>query len=229
MAIRLGAPVLIAAALLTSSAARAQTIPTINLTPPAPSRWDAGGYVTWLGVNKEPVAASWDEWYAAASFSASGGYYVTRALKAELDLETTTRGRVSGQAEPMALPGLPLPIFASREHYFQTTSATAGVVYQFFENRWFHPFLGVGVAGVREAHHSEVARDLRFSPLDPRTPLNLPLDDVKRIRLRARPIVSGGFKAYTTERAFVRVDVRASPSAERLEHIGVRIGVGIDF
>src|SRR5688572_32440149 len=82
---------LVLAACLTTSLAAAQDAPTVVLSPADPSRWDAAVHVGWLGENKSEIAPNWNQWYDAASFGASAGYYWTPHLKLDVELGTTTK------------------------------------------------------------------------------------------------------------------------------------------
>jgi hypothetical protein len=54
-------------------------------------------------------------------------------------------------------------------------------------------------------------------------------DTFERTTTNVRPFAAAGFKAYVTERAFVRSDMRVSASSDRAEFVVWRAGVGFDF
>jgi hypothetical protein len=221
------AAVILAAAFF--SAARADAQSTITLTPPDPARWDAAGQVGWLGVNKSDVIESdWNHWYDTAAFSVSGGYYWTPHLKAEAAVATAMRADVNSY-ETVFLPGEPYPPVRSRQHYFKSSSVAAGVSYQFLENSWFHPFVGTGVEVTHEAMRTFTSQAF-FSGRDGRPPVLLPAQTTGwEATVSARPFVTGGFKWYVSERAFIRSDVRSSFSSRGGESVVWRAGVGFDF
>ena len=215
-------------ALVTASHASAQDRPVIALSPPDPARWDVATHVGWVGGNKSEIAPDWNDWYDTASIDVSGGYYWTRHLKLELDVSTTAAADMFVD-ERVLLPGDSFPYFRQREHTFRTTSATAGIAYQFFENSWFHPFVGVGVAVVHESEHTGVAQPLVFFR-DPQTRVVLPQPDpFDRESTHAHPFAMLGFKAYVSEHAFIRTDLRVSASTRQAERAALRVGVGFDF
>ncbi len=217
--------VLLAAALLAARPAAAQDSPIVSLVAEDAARWDAAGFAGWRAGNKSDIAPDWDDWYDAASFGGSVGYYWTRHLKVELDASTTTEGGVFIQ-EQIPVPGQPFPVFRYGEHLFRSTSLSAGALFQFGENAWFHPFLGGGLELVRERSRLEIQQQI---PCDRGcAPFPLPADE--SISYRGLPFVTAGFKWYMTERAFVRSDIRTAFSRDDgVDAITWRIGIGADF
>jgi hypothetical protein len=213
---------LVLAACLTTSFAAAQDAPTLVLSPADPSRWDAAVHVGWFGGNKSEIAPDWDDWYDAASFGVSAGYYWTPHLKLDVELGTTTSGGIFVQEYGFFGSG---PYVQSREHTFRTTSLAGGVSYQFFENQRFHPFVGGGLAVVRERER------LLLSLPVPRPPgvIPEPADAFEETSLSARPFAVIGFKAYASERVFFRSDVQVTGSRQHVESVSWRAGVGFDF
>jgi hypothetical protein len=203
------------------SPAAAQDQLVTTFVPESERHWDAAGLVGWRGVNKSDVASDWNDWYDVAVFSASAGRYFTPHVKIDLDLSTTTTGRVFGQ-DLLALPG-PAPYYRLREYRLRRTTAAAALAYQFFENRWVHPFLGIGIEGVREAERLEVQL---LPPIGLRAPIPIP---ETRVRYSARPFVTGGVKWYVSERAFIRSDILSTFTSNGAESAVWRVGVGVDF
>lgn len=224
---RLPAAVVLAAVISAAAPAAAQNRPVISLIPENPARWDVSGQVGWLGGNKSEIGPPWDEWYEAASFGASLGYYWTPHVKLELEVLTSTEGSLLTQ-EPISLPGQPFPIFFSREHIFRSTGVAGGLGYQFLENAWFHPFVAGGLEVARETVRTRTPPQFlsgRFGPLE-----ELPGEATEReTSYSARPYLAAGFKWYVSERAFIRSDIRTSISSSRAESVGWRGGVGFDF
>jgi hypothetical protein len=215
-------------ALIIAPPAAAQETSLITLRPADPDRWDFATQVGWFGGNKSDIAPDWNNWYDAASFDVSGGYYWSPHLKFEVGVSTTAQGTLFVQQQVEVFPGA-LPYFRSQEHRFRATSVGAGLIYQFFQNSWFHPFVGGGVAVVHEAERAQVSqptvffRDAQTRVVVPPTP---PID---RESTSARPFASLGFKAYVSPRAFIRTDLRVAASRERAESVEWRAGVGFDF
>lgn len=215
-----------ALALCIASSAGAQGQPVVSLVPDTLPRWDVSGHVGWLGVNKSEIAPDWNEWYDAGSFGASAGFHWTHNLKIELDVSTTTEATVFVQ-EQIFVPGEPTPFLRVGEHEFRSTSVGGALVYQFFENRWFHPFLGAGIDVTRE----NARNNLRWQPQCVRAPCTpfAPLPVETSVTHLTRPFAIGGFKWYVSERAFIRSDIRTSFSSDGAEAVTWRGGIGVDF
>ncbi len=211
--------------LLTASGAFAQDRPAISLKPTDAPRWDAAMHVGWFSSNKSELAPDWNDWYDVASYDVSGGFYWTPHLKIELDVARTTTGDIYVDEPPQ--PGV--PYYRSREHRFTTTTAAAGVSYQFFENAWFHPFAGGGFVAIDE---HERAGDTQPTVIfrDAQTPIVLPQPPhIDRSLTSVHPFVTAGFKLYVAERAFLRTDVRVVAGSGRTEAAVWRGGFGFDF
>ena len=219
--------VAVASCLTASISAAQEPTPAVTLLPASASRWDVSAHVVWLGERRPDPSIRWDQWFNVASGGGLVGYYWTPHLKTEFDISTSSEGE-RYSVEPIAIPGITTVLPLQRDHEFRVTTASAGVIGQFFDNAWFHPFVGAGVELIREREHIETS--LQFiPPRDPRAP-PLPEFQPETIeRYRARPYAATGFKAYVSERAFIRTDIRTSWSSDGLAALAWRSGVGIDF
>lgn len=197
--------------------APAQTAGGISLLPAEPARWDVSGDVGWLSRNKSDIAPDWNDWYDVPGGGLSVGYYWTPHLKTDVRLAFSGEGRVH-QEERIVIPGAPFPGFRLREHRFRTATLGAGIAYQFFENQWFHPYLGGGLEMLRESHQ-QFAHDRNTGGT---------LDSV-RVSWAARPFAAGGFKWYVNEHGFVRSDLRLSVGSGGVSHVGWTAGIGVDL
>jgi hypothetical protein len=215
------ASALAALVLCNVSLATAQDQLVTTFVPDAQRRWDAAWLVGWRGVDKSEVAPDWNEWYDVAAFSASAGRYLTPHLKIDLDVSTTSTGRVYSQ-ELFGNPG-PLAYYQLQSYGFRRTSVAPSLVYQFFENRWVHPFLGAGIEGIRETARLDVQL---LPPFGPRP--SVPTRET-HVRYSAQPFITGGVKFYVSERAFIRTDILSTFSSGGAESAVWRIGAGVDF
>jgi hypothetical protein len=212
---------------LSASAAAAQEPPPILSTAPARfARWDVSGHVTWRGERRPADdIVQWDRWFGVAAGGGSVGYYWTSHLKMELDLSASNEGDHSTFVT-IAIPGQTAPLFVQRDHETRFTTASAGLVGQFFENVWFHPFVNAGFELVREREHIETVPP----PVPPRGPTFTPTPASEtRVRYSGRPYAGAGFKAYISERTFFRTEIRTTWSSEGLSSLGWRSGIGVDF
>lgn len=215
----------LAASLTTTLAGAQELTPALTLLPATPSRWDVAAHVTWLGERHANQPFQWDRWVNVAAGGGSLGYYWTTHLKAEIDLATSTMDQIYS-VEPIAIPGTNTLLPLQRSHEFRVTTASAGLAGQFFENTWFHPFVGAGLELARERQHVETTVPI----VPPRTPAPpIATADETIVRLTARPYVATGFKVYVSERAFIRSDVRTSWSTDGLAALAWHNGVGFDF
>lgn len=229
MTSRSRAALFLATALFLVSHAEAQQGATVSLSPDSPDRWDAAAQVGWLGVNKSDIVQTgWGDWYDTGTFGVSAGYYWTRHLKTELDVAIAAESDISTY-DSLVLPGELYPYPRPRRHFFRSSTYSGAVSYQFFENSWFHPFLGAGVDVARESSRTDVGQ--QFVPgRDGRPPQLFPAETIPwHTEVKARPFAAGGFKVYVSERAFIRADFRTSFSSKGGESAQWRAGVGFDF
>ena len=189
-------------------------------------QWDSAGQLALLNRNKADLGGS-DQWYSVAAIDGSVGHYWTPHMKLELDVGTAAQGEIDG-AEPTAAPALPFPFPRYREHKLRETTVGATAMYQFFENQWVHPFVGVGAELVHERHVAAglPATNIAFAMTPVRLPAVAPVDAVS---YSVRPLVTGGFKFYVTPHAFIRTDVRASLAGDFPAALRWRGGLGFDF
>lgn len=195
--------------------------PPVSLTPADASRWDVTGQFTWLGERRPHEAFFSSGWFKVVSGTGSVGYYWTPHLKAELDVSASGEGE-SYSIEQIAIPGSNSSLYLQREHRVRLTTLSAGLHRQFFENTWFHPFIGGGIELLRE-------REVIETPI-PRAPVPVQAPETeRRLRYDVRPFVLAGFKAYVSERTFIRADFRTAWNTDGLAGRAWRTGVGLDF
>src|SRR6185295_13480977 len=92
-------------------------------------------------------------------------------------------------------------------------------LYQFGRNAMFHPFAGIGVDIDRE--RDDITRITQTGRLSTQI-------QVTEHELHTRPFVTTGFKAYFSERAFFRTEVKVAFS-DRVEQVTWKSGLGVDF
>ena len=212
---------LAAFACLCASPVFAQTGPSVTLQPQNPRRWDAAFQFGWRGVDRSDTAPEWNSWYDVGSVGGSVGYYLTAHVKVDLDIAGTSQGRVySYPVSPVARP---------QQDEFRATTFNGTVSYQFFDNTWFHPFVGAGFDVVRESARVRLPQYIFWpAPSAPIVPVPEQVSDWDSF-VTVHPATTAGFKWYVTERAFVRSDVRWAFSSKRAESFTWRGGVGFDF
>lgn len=225
----------VSAALLTfvlagASTASAQTGTAISLVPVDGARFDVAAHVGRQSVNRHGADQSWDRWYESASVALAAGYLWTPHLKTEVDVTRAGEARMS-IPEMIPVPGQAYPYTRSRQHTFTTTTASGGVVYQFFENAWFHPFVGAGVSVRHERQRAGAEPGAPEYRIDSRLliPALPARDALATSTVSARPFARTGFKLYVSPRAFVRTDLDLSFSRRGSDAAVWRAGIGVDF
>ena len=204
-----------AAAFFVAGSASAQSRPAIALTPDSPARWDLAAHVGWLAAFTSESDPYGDDSYNAASGGVSLGRHLTPHLKAEIHAAMNGEGTLYRHE---VFPGA-APSFRTIEHHVSAASARAGLLYQFFDNQWFHPYVGGGLEVFREKDRATVL-DGRVGTLT-----SLASD----VSYTAGPFVATGFKWYVTERAFVRAGVQGSFSGRGTTHVTWTAAVGADL
>jgi opacity protein-like surface antigen len=218
-----------AAAAQTPAGAPASASASAAEDEPLP-RWDTTGFLGWRGtrVDEEYNYRRWDSRFA---YGGTLGYYWTTNLKLELEVSATSPSRFDTY-EPHTVGGLAYPVFVRSDHRNVTASFGGLVIYQFFENASFHPFIGGGVAvqTIRERIDTE-----RQSQTISRAPNVFEVIVISEAQTEhhdqtdALGQIVSGFKAYPNERWFFRTDVQWSAGAGRFRDITWRLGVGVDF
>jgi len=182
-------------------------------------RWDVAGQLALLNRNKTELGSRWDHWYEAPLIQGSAGHYWTPHLKTELEIATSGQGTIGVEED-----------LRYREHMLRESTLGATAVYQFLDNKWVHPFVGAGLEVARERHVAEsLPSSMQRFPTTALPPALRPVPAIDNISYSVRPVLTGGFKFYVSQRAFVRTEVRTSFSTDRPLAIQWRGGVGIDF
>jgi hypothetical protein len=196
---------------------------TVLLSDPAPPSWDVTGHMAWLTVDNGPGSSSWNRWYDVASVGASAGRFFGRHLKLEFDVATSASADLYVD-RTFTLPTQPYPIYYAQRQEFRMTTLSGGASYQFLDNRWFHPVVGVGLEAARET------RTIDADVLGAVPPAAIPVDPPgTTVSWRNRPFTAIGFKWFVSERAFVRSDVRTTFDSGGLAQLSWRTGFGVDF
>ena len=205
----------VATALLVTGSASAQTPPVISLTPASPLRWDIAAHIGWLMARTPDPGVYGNDIYNVGLGGVTLGQYLAPHLKAEAHIAFHGEGRLYREE---FLPNT-MPPFRASEHHIRTAATGAGLHYQFFDNQWFHPYLGGGVELLREED--------RVLVIDSRPGAPRPVST--GVTYSPRPFVATGFKLYVTERAFVRAGVQGSFSSRDATHVAWTLGVGADL
>lgn len=214
----------------TAAAQTTGTPPAAAADEPLP-RFDTTGFVGWRGTKVDDTVYGSSQWDARFVYGGTLGYYWTTNLKLEIDLSATTPSNYETY-EPHTIEGLGYPLFIRTDHRITTVSFGGLVIYQFFENVAFHPFVGAGagVAAIRERVITP-----RQSQVISRAPNVFDVVVIAEEQLSRHDRSEGfgqvivGFKSYPGERLFFRSDVLWSARSGRSHEITWRLGFGVDF
>jgi hypothetical protein len=206
-----------------SAAAAAEPLP----------RWDTTGFFGWRGTRRiEPTDYNPSRWDSRFVYGGAAGYYWTPNLKLEAEFEATAPSTYDTYASHQ-VPGAAYPFFIRSEHRATTASLGGSVIYQFFENVSFHPFVGGGARWMAIRERITTARQTQVISRGPNGPYDVVVISEEQSRQRddseALGQIIAGFKAYPGERVFFRSDVRWAVGAKRLHDLTWRLGVGVDF
>jgi hypothetical protein len=197
---------------------------------PAPylGKWDVTGSIGWHLRQIDNVLYHVQDSSLYAGLAV--GHYWTENLKTEVDVGNggTARFAVVDTFAPGGLSQY--YIYAYRS--VSDLQVAVGQVYQFFHNAYFHPFVGAGGILHRERRTTERPAQVVPENADqygmPVIFVSIPAATERHTAWRGDAFGLAGFKAYVSQRAFFRADLRVA-GTERLQATNVRVGFGIDF
>ncbi len=210
------------------SAAAAAAQPASDLP-----RWDVSAQTgVFLNRPSDPGSTeSWDQWYSAANVGVSAGRFFTPHLKLEGEATFSNEGE-RYVTRIVQVPGVGVYPVAS-EQMMRTTSASGVVAWQFFENRWVHPFVFAGAAIDVEYERMRTWRQSIYRG-DPRVPGNEVVVATEQLAdlgstTRTRALFGAGAKLYVGPRVYFRPDTRIGVGSRDSVHVSIRLGFGVDF
>ena len=192
------------------------------------TRSDLTGAVSWLNVNKSELSPEhYDDWLnRGALASGTFGWYWTDHLKTEI--EAGLSGRVARHVYKQVTEGTRQTSIESTYH-FATRRIALGQQYQFYRNVWFHPSFTAGVDVTWEEVEQE---DDVLSIFDFQTRqsqfLHQSVEHPAHTDVHVRPFTTVGFKAYMTQKAYFRSDLKMV-FRNGVDEVLLRFGFGVDF
>jgi hypothetical protein len=204
-------PMVLVVLVLVPVAARAE--------PPSPpvARTDVAVSTGWFSADAGARGSCCGTWSAGLFKGVSAGYYWTDHLKTEAGLaDPGHTDFYTYGSERLANGSFQ---YLSEQHHVDATKFSVAQIYQFGHNSTFHPFVTAGIDLDRERDAidgfvpgaSEVVPNHRTE-----------------IALRTRVFAGTGFKAYFSERAFFKGEVRFA-GGRRADQMTWTAGVGIDL
>ena len=189
-------------------------------------RADFSGTLGWFSANQSEIA-SYDQWANRSLIGEVGaGKYWTPHWKTEVLVGASTETDVYG-SHSIVIDGQ--PFYSPSNFTFSTRRLAVTQQYQFGNNQWFHPYLGVGIDGVWEHSARRDQAIYAYDQVGRRSVLVRPERDYPaHTDARAVPAAAAGFKSYITPHAFFRGDLRVTFS-RRPDEVVLRFGFGVDF
>lgn len=217
-------------ALLVSLVLAAPAATASAQTAPEPARWDvhatAGGF--WASTGTEQSLYG-DDWYAEGRYAAAIGRFWAAHLKTEVEFAQAGEGSRYVQAFIREPNGAAYPISVRQFHRVQ--QLTGRVVWQFLENAWVHPYIGVGGTLEIDRRRSFTPEQYRY-PTDPRTApavlINPPQLSGPNFDYHRGLSVSGGAKVFVASRAYLNTGVSVM-QARPATRVSVFAGFGFEF
>jgi opacity protein-like surface antigen len=203
-------PTVLVVLVLVSPAARAEP-------PSAPvARTDVAVSTGWFS-SAGPEQSCCGVWSAGLFKGISAGYYWTDHLKTEAGLADPghTDFYISS-SERLANGSFQ---YLSEQHHVDGTKFSVAQIYQFGHNSTFHPFVTAGIEVDRERDAIDAYVSSSSNTVQNRR---------TEIALRTRAFAGTGFKAYFSERAFFKGEVRFAGGG-RLDQMTWTAGVGVDL
>lgn len=171
---------------------------------------------------REDAPPGYDSWYnSSLSRSLGAGVHWTEHLITAVEAGWTGEGELYGSVQSPSSSGR---VEGFARHTYRGRQLALGQRYQFGHNAWVHPDVAAGalVEWVERGGEIFPYYDNRGGIVEPGGPIT------PTTERRVSAFVSTGLKAYVTERAFIRSDLRLGLTRE-LRHVLVNVGVGIDF
>jgi hypothetical protein len=161
------------------------------------------------------------DWSSSLFKGVGAGYYWTDHLKTEIAVAWPGPTEAYGYFDTRLADGT--RAYGYEEHSYRTLDMSLGQSYQFGRNAVFHPFVGAGLDITRERDRNdrttETSRGLVQSDVTDTTVVH------------ARAFVATGFKAYFSERAFFRGELKVDFGSRSggIDQMAWKAGFGVDF
>ena len=189
-------------------------------------RGDAAGTFGWLAARTGLSSSAGTDWGNSLFGAASTGWHWTDNLKSEIDFGAGTEAH--GYETQQLTSGGRIS-YVPVESRFARRTLGLSQQYQFFHNAWFHPHLAAGANFSWDRRTDEIGPIYAYDEVTRTTRLvELLRTDGPRTTFRIRPFVAVGYKAYLTQRAFFRNDLRVAFQGG-ISETTLRLGFGFDF
>jgi hypothetical protein len=189
-------------------------------------RGDTAVTIGWLAADTHSAELyDRNNWVSSFYTGASGGWHWTDNLKTEVDFGAGTDSRLL-HTEAVSIGGR--STYQTIESRFQRRTIAFSQQYQFFHNVWFHPHVAAGVNVTWQRRRDDPSYTYFFDPITATSRVDPPRAGTERTSWAVNPFIAIGYKAYVSERAFLRNDFRIAFHGGAEETV-LRLGFGIDF
>lgn len=190
--------------------------------------WDFNVSVAQFNANPGRHEATYDDWYSTGRIATSIGYYWSENLKTEIEYANTGEGSIFLQ-EFFRLPnGQVYPLSVEEYHHLQ--QASIRLVWQFFDNRWVHPYLNVGAVLDIDRRTYDVPAS--YYPVDPRgVPPQFVRDQYPSgtvVDYGGGVSYGGGVKFFVSQQAYLNTAMQFT-YGDRFKTASFLAGFGFEF
>lgn len=196
-----------------------------------PPRWDVNINIGTFGARPgESEPPHYNDWYFEGRYAASIGYYWTENLKTELEFAHTGEGTQYVQ-EYVRVPNTGFPYLLSIEKAHRLQQTSLRMVWQFFDNRWVHPYVNAGIVLDVDRNRYHLPQQFYY-PGDPRTnPRVLVRPEFQsgtNRAYRAGFSFGGGSKFYVSPNAYLNTGMQATVGSP-FKTVALLAGFGAEF
>ena len=211
--------VAVAAFIMTAPDASAQLAPAVI-------HGDAAATIGWLAADSHSAGQfDNDNWVNSLFGAGSIGWHWTDNLKTEIDFGGGTDSRVF-RTQPVTIAGR--STYQTTQSRFKRQTLGFSQQYQFFHNVWFHPHVAAGVNVTWVRQRDEPEQIYFYDPATGTSRIEPRQAGTEQKSVTANPFVAIGYKAYLSDRAFFRNDLRLAFRGG-IDETTLRIGLGFDF
>ena len=189
-------------------------------------KWDVGVTAGFFQANPPTVVTTpyGDDWYHTGRYGIAVGRYWTAHLKTEIEFAATSEGNRYIQ-RLATVPGIGTVPYATRE-YFSQQQASARLVWQFFDNRWVHPYVMAGVGADIERRREFFWEQLHY-------PTRVRIVDQHEegpfTNYSAAAVAGIGTKFYVSQQAFINSLFQMTWTGRSSKTVSFLAGIGMDF
>ena len=189
-------------------------------------RGDAAGTIGWLAADTHSAGPyDHNDWVDSFFRAVSAGWHWTDNLKTEIDFGGGTDSRVF-RTQPVTIAGR--STYQTTQSRFKRQTLGFSQQYQFFHNVWFHPHVAAGVNVTWVRQRDEPEQIYFYDPATGTSRIEPRQAGTEQKSVTANPFVAIGYKAYLSDRAFFRNDLRLAFRGG-IDETTLRIGLGFDF